>query len=133
MFKKVRKFFSKFWFKICFFVLGIGSLIWFLIRVIPKPSRAQYPCMKAAAPLASSFICYLLGISTFSFVFKKAKQRFSQSKYVTAGLFIVVGLVAGAFAIIHSDSKALASTSYVLSTPQPVNEPIGEGKGVFGT
>jgi hypothetical protein len=30
--------------------LGFGSLLWFLVRVIPKPGRAAYPCMRVAAP-----------------------------------------------------------------------------------
>jgi len=42
-------------------IIGAGSLIWFLIRVIPKPSRATYPCQRAAFPLASSFIIWLTG------------------------------------------------------------------------
>jgi hypothetical protein len=84
--------------------------------------------MKAAAPVASSFISYILGISVLTFVFKKAKQRFLQSKYIAAGLFILIGLVAGTWAIFNTDSTAKA---HALSTPQPVNQPIGEGKGVF--
>ena len=43
-------------------VTGLASLLWFLIRVIPKPSRAGYPCMRVAAPLASTFIIYLTGL-----------------------------------------------------------------------
>ncbi len=35
---------------------GLLALAWFLIRVIPKPSRALYPCQRAAFPLASAFI-----------------------------------------------------------------------------
>jgi hypothetical protein len=35
---------------------GLASLVWFLVRVIPKPSRAFYPCQRAAAPLASGFV-----------------------------------------------------------------------------
>jgi hypothetical protein len=128
MMHKIRLFISTYWIKISFFILGLGSLIWFLIRVIPKPSRAQYPCMKAAAPVASSFISYLLGISVFAYVFKKARQRFLQSKFIAAGFFILIGLVAGTWAIVHTDSSAKA---HALSTPQPVNQPIGEGKGVF--
>ena len=34
--------------------LGLSSTLWFLIRVIPKPSRAYYPCMQAAAPMMSA-------------------------------------------------------------------------------
>jgi hypothetical protein len=28
--------------------LGVGSICWFLVRVVPKPSRASYPCQRAA-------------------------------------------------------------------------------------
>jgi hypothetical protein len=30
---------------------GLAALIWIIIRVAPKPSRAQYPCVQAATPL----------------------------------------------------------------------------------
>ncbi|MDH4239188.1 MAG: hypothetical protein OEW48_06465, partial [Phycisphaerae bacterium] len=43
-------------------VVGLVSLIWFLIRVVPKPSRATYPCQRAAFPLASGFIIWLFGL-----------------------------------------------------------------------
>ena len=46
--------------KIVFVALGISSTIWFLIRVIPKPQRAFYPCMRAAAPLMSTFVIYII-------------------------------------------------------------------------
>jgi len=128
MFNKFQLFISKFWFKISFIVLGLASLIWFLVRVIPKPSRAQYPCMKAAAPLASSFITYIMGLSIFAFVLRKAKQRFSQSKYVAALGFIMIGLFAGTWAIFNNSDKAVAS---VLADDQPVNQPIGDAKGLF--
>jgi hypothetical protein len=45
--------------KLLFFLMGIISTIWFLIRVIPKPGRAAYPCMRVAAPFMSGFILYL--------------------------------------------------------------------------
>src|SRR3974390_2446066 len=37
-------------------ILGLFSLVWFLLRVIPKPSRAAYPCQRVAMPLASGFV-----------------------------------------------------------------------------
>ena len=45
-------------------VLGIASLLWFLVRVVPKPSRAAYPCMRVAAPIASTFVVWLFGLGT---------------------------------------------------------------------
>ncbi len=41
---------------------GAIALIWFLIRVIPKPSRAAYPCQRAAFPIASGFIIWTAGV-----------------------------------------------------------------------
>jgi hypothetical protein len=128
MLTKIKSITSKLWLKISFFVLGLGSLIWFLVRVIPKPSRAQYPCMKAAAPFASSFVCYLIGISTLGIVFKKAKQQFQKSKYLAALGFVVIGLIAGGWAIFNNSEKASAT---VLADDQPVNKPIGDAKGIF--
>ncbi len=46
--------------RISFILTGIASTVWFLIRVIPKPSRATYPCMRAAAPIMSGFVIYIL-------------------------------------------------------------------------
>lgn len=129
MTQKINQFISKFWFRIFFIITGLGSLIWFLIRVVPKPSRATYPCMKAAAPLASSFVTYIMGLSIFAFVAKKAKSQLSQSKYLAAFGLMIVGLIAGSFAIFSNSEKA--SASYKLASPQEANVPLGEGKGVF--
>jgi hypothetical protein len=127
---KIIRFLHHFRTKIAFFILGFGSLVWFLIRVIPKPSRAAYPCMKAAAPLASSFVTYLLGITSFTFFFRKARERLIRSKYLLASAFIVLGLVAGAWIIISTNTSALAADNDP-QPPQASNEPIGVGKGIF--
>ena len=39
-----------------FLVMGIASLLWFLIRTGSKPSRAAYPCQKAALANASAWL-----------------------------------------------------------------------------
>ena len=49
--------------KLLFPIIGIAAIVWILIRVIPKPSRAEYPCMKIAAPIASGFLIYLGGLA----------------------------------------------------------------------
>ncbi|MGA9130076.1 MAG: hypothetical protein WB425_18235 [Terracidiphilus sp.] len=40
-------------------IVGFSALMWFLLRVIPKPSRATYPCQRAAFPVASAFVIWL--------------------------------------------------------------------------
>ena len=132
MVEKITSFFKKFWFRITFFTIGLGSLIWFLVRVLPKPSRINYPCMKATTPLAYSFVAYLLSLGTFSFVMKKARERFKQAKYVLATMFVLVGLAAGIVTIINNDGLLKANaTADDFQGPQTGNEPTGRAKGIY--
>jgi len=80
------------WSKIVFIALGISSTVWFLIRVIPKPQRATYPCMRAAAPIMSTFVIYLLTVSGSLFALKKAKNHFRKARYLYAVAFFAISL-----------------------------------------
>jgi uncharacterized protein (DUF362 family) len=109
--------------KILFFIFGISSTVWFLIRVIPKPSRATYPCMKATAPFMSAFILYLLSLSTSIFVFKKYKIKFLQTRFMLSFVMIAIAL----FSFTQSTDRQLdlvALDSFVA------NAPIGVAKGI---
>jgi hypothetical protein len=112
---------KKILFKILFPVLGIGSLIWFLIRVVPKPSRAAYPCMRVAAPLASTFVIWLLGLGTSLLFLKKARAYFLRSRYLTAATCLAIGAIMGGIFISTPHSPASAAVQ--------ANAPIGEAKG----
>lgn len=119
--------------KLLILILGIASTIWFLIRVIPKPSRATYPCIKVAAPFMSTFVIYLLGIGASWFSFKKFRQAIHNSKYLAGSLFLFLSIIAFGFIFLHGQKDAIAR---VLSPtdntfPAPANEPIGEAKGLF--
>ena len=91
-------------------IMGLLSLIWFLIRVIPKPSRASYPCMQAAFPFASAFIAWLISLTGSILLFKKARVLFKVTRYGWAllifGFAVMVQFLAGA---IFPDLTALAS------------------------
>jgi len=114
--------------KLSFPVIGLASLIWFLIRVIPKPSRARYPCMRIAAPIASSFVIYVIGLFSSLFVFKKAKQYLYKSKYVVFSILILLGSVLFIATLLYKDQKVYAKyRSPILEGP---NQPMGEGKGI---
>jgi uncharacterized protein (DUF362 family) len=78
--------------KIIFFLSGLASLIWFLIRVIPKPSRAAYPCQRVAFPVATAFLIWLFGIITSSFIYVKAKMSWRNSRYAVAGLLCLLAI-----------------------------------------
>jgi hypothetical protein len=120
---------SKSWAKIGFVFIGIMSTIWFLVRVITKPSRATYPCMKAAAPLMSSFIIYVLAISGTAFAFKKFRSKLASAKYLAAASFLVVAVIMifASNAVYQKKAKAIAllPESYFVA-----NTPIGTATGL---
>ncbi len=64
--------------------LGFVSLLWFLVRVVPKPSRAAYPCQRAAFPIASGFVLWVLGLAGSFIVFRRAGRRLRQARYTSA-------------------------------------------------
>ncbi|MCK4887357.1 MAG: DUF362 domain-containing protein [Planctomycetes bacterium] len=111
------------WIKWIFPFIGLVSLIWFLIRVIPKPSRATYPCQKVVFPLASGFVIWLTGILGSIVAFKKAKRLLAKAQYITALFFIAIsiGFIWLAMNITHEET--------LLAEPIP-NAPIGIAKGI---
>ena len=113
------------WLMWIFPIAGLVSLIWFLVRVIPKPSRAAYPCQRVAFPLASGFVVWLLGLGASGVAIKKAKLNFSRRRYAV-GLVCVVMAVAAVWLAVSVTSKKTA-----LAEPQPSNQPIGEAKGIY--
>lgn len=114
-------------------ILGLVSLFWFLLRVIPKPSRASYPCMRVAFPLASTFVVWLAGLGVSVFLARKARKVIRESRFVLAA---VLGIAAVAVAWVSFNGIAIQTiyTGGVPSvraepSPDPVNDPIGEPKG----
>ncbi|HEX2936028.1 MAG TPA: hypothetical protein VHO72_11800, partial [Bacteroidales bacterium] len=118
--------------KIIFFVTGIASTIWFLARVIPKPSRAGYPCMKAAAPVMSGFILWLLSLTGLTISFKKAVKAAKESRYLIATAFGVSGIVLLLLFYLN-DARNIYAHSMLVNTelPDKPNSPMGKSYGIF--
>ncbi|MBN1998737.1 DUF362 domain-containing protein [candidate division KSB1 bacterium] len=112
---------------------GILSLLWLLIRVIPKPSRLNYPCMKVAAPMATTFLTLVLGIFTSVFAFKKAHRQMAQSRCFYAVLFFVFAVTIAGFTFLTDSIRIFADDISIYSFQDPLgaNSPIGEAKGIF--
>jgi len=112
--------------RMTFFMLGIASTVWFLIRVIPKFSWAGYPCMKAAAPFMSSFVIYLLSVSGSALLFKRSSQFFKRSKYILAAGAFAGALVLFTFSSNLFPEKLSAAIDAAVSSDFPANLPMGE-------
>jgi hypothetical protein len=119
--------------KIALVLIGLISLIWFLIRVIPKPSRAAYPCQRAAFPFASGFVIWITGLFSGKYFLKKTNLAFLRSNYLLAITFLLAAVVS--FSIItvpfSSLSAALKSNKEIFEPTDKPNAPIGVGKGIF--
>ncbi len=105
-------------------VIGLVSTVWFLARVIPKPSRAAYPCQRLAAPLGCGFVLWIAGIVATTLAFRKTRTMFRQSRLVLAGVCMALTAVLGIVAL------ATMPERFVLASPPDPNNPIGVAKGV---
>jgi hypothetical protein len=104
-------------------VTGLLALLWFLIRVIPKPSRAAYPCQRVAFPLASGFVTWLLGLVCCVAAFRKAVALRGRAHHFLAAVFVAAA-VASAWLVLSSGRNKPA----MAAAPVP-NSPIGIAKG----
>jgi hypothetical protein len=109
-------------------LVGLASLLWFLVRVLPKPSRATYPCQRVAAPLASGFVIWLMGLAASTLAYRRARALYARARYLLAGLLagagvLVLWLAVGATTNSHAGAG--------LMPDDPPNMPIGTGKGIY--
>lgn len=115
--------------KLIFVIMGIASTIWFLVRVLPKPSRATYPCMQAVAPFMSGFIFYILTLTGSVYAFKKIGFLLRNARYFATVIAIVGGLTT---VFIASTVNTTKSSALSLRTEAFVaNEPMGVAQGAI--
>ena len=121
-------------YKVVFFVMGIVSTVWFLIRVIPKPQRATYPCMQVAAPFMSGFVTYLLAVAGLTAISRNSRRKIINVRY--GATFMLLAGVVIAMAVMPSTSdqqqrEAVVSTETRTGPEDGPNQPMGEAKGIF--
>ena len=112
------------WIKWIFPIGGLLALAWFLIRVIPKPSRATYPCQRFAFPLASGFVIWLTGAIGSIMAFRKAKHCFAQRRLLLCAILVCTSV--GALWLAHSATTEKA----VLAEEPTANAPMGTARGI---
>jgi uncharacterized protein (DUF362 family) len=78
--------------------------------------------MRVAAPLASTFVIWSLGIGSSMLFFRQARRFISDSRYILAAGCVIAGAVTGAILFSTSHSPAFASVQ--------ANAPVGVPKGV---
>jgi hypothetical protein len=112
-------------------IAGVLALLWFLVRVIPKPSRAGYPCQRAAFPVASAFVIWLCG----ALVIKSGVKRITRGTLAAGcGFLVIIALAAWTLISIidiGSAQNAPQKVSDFNFMPAQPNQPLGVARGIF--
>ena len=122
-----------FWRRLVPICVGAAALVWFLVRVIPKPSRASYPCQRAAFPVASTFVIWLLGVLSIKALTHRLGGAFSRNRAAAVwgmvSLLAVTGWTVASF--VHpglaADSAKPSDFNFV---PAKANAPVGVARGI---
>jgi hypothetical protein len=123
--------------RLYFVIAGLVSVVWFLIRVLPKPSRAAYPCQRVAFPIATGFIVWL-SVNLFSYVgLKRLIQHYKVNRKPVTILMIIPAVLFYAIWLSWYPAKnAFAATTVtivnkVFVPSDSANSPIGIARGIF--
>ena len=112
--------------KLLFPLMGIAAMIWILIRVIPKPSRLSYPCMRTAVPIASGFIGYIAMLILSGITFLTSKKTIKHYPVFFLGAFVVFGLTGFLF-----ETEVTGSINMPTDMVVTPNQPMGIAQGIF--
>jgi hypothetical protein len=117
--------------KVLFIIMGILATVWFLIRVIPKPDRASYPCMRAAFPVMTGFVIWLMSFTGFFAALRSGRKMFQKSRYQTGILLFFIALLSAAIMLDSGSINLFAKNKKsITEVSHPSNEPFGDAIGV---
>ena len=105
-------------------LIGFVSLVWFLVRVLPKPSRAAYPCQRVAFPLASSFVLWVLGLAASVAALRRANRYFTRARVLAGAICLGIGVGIVWLLVGPNEGPVMAA-----GMPTP-NVPLGVARGV---
>lgn len=115
--------------KVTFIAMGVFSMFWVLFRVLSKPQRIDYPCVRAASPIMVSFLSWLftMGGGIYFFNISKAAMR-RKAVILSIGLFLIASVLV-TFSTLTGSSPSYASENSLISNNTPTGTPRGSIPG----
>lgn len=113
--------------KLAFPLVGVLAIIWFLVRVIPKPSRAAYPCQQMAAGIGGTFLLQVFGVFSSLAIYQQIRKRFNKRVALgfIASVAVITSVTIGVAVSVNDEFVP------VLIPAEGVNAPMGVEKGMF--
>ena len=127
------------WLRLTLLVSGAAALVWFLVRVIPKPSRASYPCQRAAFPVASGFVIWLCGAFAIKAGMGRIGRGFGRHRLTAACVGGATILAIAGWTLATFSGHGLAQTNVLAAAKPPIdwnfvpakpNTPVGVARGI---
>jgi hypothetical protein len=116
------------WKGIWFHIAGIIAIVWFLIRVAPKPQRAQYPCQQVAMSISLGYIAFWSILLTGLVIWlRTVKTKIAKTlPTIFIGFLLIFSITGAVFATNYFQHQQPAVTAW---DPIP-KQPMGTGVGV---
>jgi hypothetical protein len=113
-------------------LVSLLAIAWFLLRTLPEPRRADYPCQKVAAGIGVGFIAWLSTVLLTMTGLRILRRRVGVVAAVAAGVAVMAFIYhSESFGVAGKSSAPFPTAPQVFTAPEGVNQPMGEGKGIF--
>lgn len=110
---------------------GFVACAWFLLRVIPKPSRATYPCQRAAFPIASAFVLWTCASVAGFLSLAKMRQLVRRYRWAAVSLCALTLAATGMWLVRSRAIAAAEIATHYNFEPKLRNVPLGIARGIF--
>src|SRR5207244_1457307 len=121
------------WLRFSILCSGAAALIWFLVRVIPKPGRASYPCQRAAFPVATSFVIWLCGVFAIKAGMGRISRGFARHRMAATCVGVATLLAVISWTLVSFSDHSLAQPNKApidwQFVPTKPNNPVGIARG----
>jgi|GEM_PF-1588711 len=78
---------------LAYWLIGLGSLIWLLLRSGTKPRRLTYPCQRIAAANSLGFLAYLAALLSSAVSLRRLKVAFSPARLVFFAVSLLLTVI----------------------------------------
>jgi hypothetical protein len=109
-------------------ILGLLAFGWIVSRVLTKPSRIGYPCVRAAMPLASGFIGYVVFLVASLGLWARARKQRTATAMVVTTMVAAVGLFVS-YSFVSDPANAVERQ--IPTNHLAGNQPMGTAVGIF--